>query len=795
MNMKNKNIKDTSPVSDIVNIFLANWYWFVISIVVCILLAFYYERSTPQIYRRTASVFIKVAAKGMQMPTAATAISEVDVLKTVSSVDNEILIFKSKRLMEEVVRRLKLDISYKGHGRLRYWEMYNQSPVIAEFPGDTDFKNFSFIVTPLNEMEVSLSHFKGNIISAVDEDYTVTAQFNDTTKTPIGNVVITPSINYDESWYNREFTIVKSGVEAVALACKSGLIAEPAGGLSSVVNLTINDVSPKRAEDILNTLIEVYNEDAVNDKNRVAESTSDFINERLILIEQELGGVDSQIADFKSENRLTDISSEAGVYMSSLNTYQQEILGLQTQKELSSYIKEYISDSRNRAELIPSNTGITDANLEGQIQSYNQLMLERNKLIDNSGSRNPVLLEINASLSSMQQTIIRTLDNFIAGLELKISSLRSAEYRTQKRIASVPSQQKYVLSVERQQKIKESLYLFLLNKREENALSKAVTEDNARVIDPAMGSNTPIAPNSKVIMLAGLVMGVFLPACILWLIVLLDNRVKGKKDIEALSIPLLAEIPQYHRNESERNRLVVINPESNNYISEAFRIMRANMQFIKKGNEDPRVIMFTSLFPGAGKTFVSSNFAVSLAMSGMRVVILDLDIRLGTLSGHLGKKSKGITDYLVSDSDDLSEIIHRSESSKNLYYISRGTVPPNPSELLLSDRLDYLIKLLRKAYDYIIIDSVPSNVIADAIIANRVADATMYVIRANKLDKRYLPDIEELYENDKLRNMHIILNGTKHTDRRYGGYYGYYGYYSSGNSNRSLLKRIIRKRK
>lgn len=793
MNKKNKNIKDNSSIGDIISVFTGNWYWFMLSVIVCTLSAYYYYSSTPQIYRRTASIFIKVAAKGMQMPTAATAISEVDVLKTVSSVDNEILSIKSRRLMEEVVRRLKLDISYKGHGKFRYWEMYNLSPVIAEFPGDTDFRSFSFIVTPLNEKEVRLSGFNGNIVSAVDKDYSMTVLLNDTTDTPIGKVFITPSLNYDKSWYNTEFTIVKSNVESVALACKSGLIVEPAGGLSSVVNLTINDVSPKRAEDILNTLIEVYNEDAVNDKNRLAESTSEFINERLILIEQELSGVDSKIADFKSENRLTDISSEAGTYASNLNAYQQQILSLQTQRELSSYIKKYISDPNNLTKLVPSNTGISDANIEAQIQSYNELLLQRNRMLDNGGSRNPVLLEINGTLSSMQQAIVRTLDNFITGLDLKISNLRSAENRTQQRIASVPSQQQYVLSVERQQKIKESLYLFLLNKREESELSKAVTEENARVIDPAIGSNAPVSPNFRVIMLAGLVMGLFLPACILWLIVILDNRVKRKKDIESLSIPFLAEIPQYLRGKSEGNSLIVISPESNNYISEAFRIMRANLQFLRKGNENPKVLMFTSLFPGAGKTFVSSNFAVSLAMSGLRVIILDLDIRLGTLSAHLGKRAKGITDFLISDNDDLSEIIHGSLSSKNLDYISRGTVPPNPSELLLSNRLDLLIKLLRETYDYIIIDSVPSNVIADAIITNRVADATLYVIRANRLDKKYLPDIEELDESGKLHNMHIILNGVKHSERKYGSYYGYYGYGSGKKKDRNILKRIIRK--
>lgn len=772
----NKKIRSSSSISlsDIIPILFRKWYWFAISIAICLSLAFYYERSTPQIYKRSATVFIKVAAKGMQMPTAATAIAEVDVLKTVSSVDNEILIFKSKRLMREVARRLRLDVSYKGHGRFRDWEMYNLSPVNVQFSDEVNLKNFSFELMPINEKEVVLSKFSGNTLFRVDEDYSITAILNDTIDTPVGRIVINPTINYSEDIYKKQFSVVKSNIEAVALACSGGLIAEPAGGLSSVVKLTINDVSPQRAEDILNTLIEVYNEDAINDKNKVAESTSEFINERLILIEQELGGVDSQIADFKSENKLTDISSEAGMFMNSLNSYQQEILSLQTQKELSGYIKQYISNPKNLIELIPSNTGISDANIESQIQAYNTLLLERNKLLESGGNRNPFLLEMNATLSSMQQTIIRTVDAFIAGIDMKIDNLTAVEERTMKRIAAVPSQQKYVLSVERQQKIKESLYLFLLNKREESALSKAVTEENARIIDSAMGSDAPISPNSNVIMLAGLVMGVFIPSCVLWLTVAFDTRIKSKKDLEILSIPLLAEIPLHERDKNEKNELIVLHDDDNNRIVEAFRIMRANMQFIKDGNGNPKVIMFTSLFPGAGKTFVSSNFAMSLAMAGNKVVILDMDIRRGSLSKHFGRKITGLTDYLISDDDDYSGIIHKSLKNNNLYYVGRGTVPPNPSELLLNQRLDKLIDKLKAEFDYIIIDSVPSNVIADAIIVNRIADITMYVVRAYKLDKHFLSEIQDLYDDNKFKNLNLILNGVKHTGGKYDSYYGYY---------------------
>lgn len=764
-------------IIDLVRMGLANWYWFVLSVLICMGLTFFYLKSKPFVYTRTASVLIKDEMRGAQLATEASTFEELNMLNVKSSVDNEVLVFKSKRLMEEVARRLRLDVSYKVHRRLRDVELYTQSPVILRFPDATEGMSFSLTVTPLSDKEVSLSDFPKQDDS-IPPVKNLNVLLNDTVDTPIGRVVVQPSLYYTEDTYGEPIHVRKNNLKMVAMACNGGLQSTLASKTATIINLSLNDAVPQRAEDIINTLIDVYNEDAVNDKNRIAVNTSNFINDRLIIIEKELGGVDSEIETYKKENRLTDIKSEAGVYLQTTSRFQQENLELENQRTLVKYIREYLTDPLKSADLIPSNTGLSDINIERQITEYNELLLKRDKLIGNSSDRNPVVMDLNNSLAAMRQTIIRTMDNLIASLNIKIQNTVEQETQTMRRIAAVPTQQKYVLSVERQQKIKEALYLYLLNKREENALSMSITESNARIIDPATGSNVPVSPKVKMIILAAFVLGCSIPAGILWLLTILDTRVHSCKDVEGkLSAPFLGEIPFREKEKGEKEPGLIVRENSRDAVSEAFRIVRTNMDFMRAGLENMQVVMFTSLNVSAGKTFVSSNLAMSLAMAGKKVVLVDLDIRKGTLSGHMHSSTAGVTNYLSDKIGDVDSLIRKSEYHPNLDIVANGPVPPNPAELLLSERLDKLITELRKRYDYVILDNVPSNMIADAVIVNRVADLTVYVIRAGSLDRRQLPEIEQLFRQKKFRNMALLLNGVKYKHSRYGYYkYGYYGY-------------------
>lgn len=766
---------------DLLRIGLANWYWFVLSVVVSMGIAFLYLKSTPYVYTRTASVLIKDEMRGGQLATEATAFEELNMLNVKSSVDNELLVFKSKRLMTEVARRLRLDVSYRMRTRLRDVELYTRSPITVQFPDATEGMSFSFKVTPLSEKEILFTDFPEpeDSVPPVKE---IRALLNDTVTTPVGRVVVMPSLHYTEDYYRVPVMVKKSNLKAVAMACNAGLQSTLASKMATIINLSINDVSPTRAEDIINTLIAVYNEDAINDKNQIAINTSNFINERLIIIEKELGGVDAEIETYKKENRLTDITSETGMYLQTSSRYQQEGLGLDNQLTLAKYIRNYLTDPLKSADLIPANTGISDTNIEGLIGEYNDLLLKRDKLIGNSSDRNPVVMDMNNSLDALRQTIIRSVDNLITGLNIKIKNIRSQEEQTNRRISAVPTQQKYVLSVERQQKIKEALYLYLLNKREENALSQSITESNARIIDPATGNSQPISPKVKMVLLAALVMGCAVPAGILWLLTIMDTRVRGRKDVEDnLSVPFLGEIPlQDKTKKKERKFVMAVRENGRDAVSEAFRIVRTNMDFMRVNSEQEQmqVIMFTSLNPDAGKTFVSSNLAMSLALAGKRVVLVDLDIRKGTLSSNIGLLKEGVTNYLSGKITATAPIIQQSEYHPNLDIITKGPVPPNPAELLLSKRLEDMIAELKEKYDYVILDNVPSNMIADAVIVNRVADLTIYVIRAGKMDRRQLPEVEKLYKQRKFRNMAVLLNGVAYKRSGYGYYkYGYYGRY------------------
>lgn len=752
-------------LSDLINLLWLNWKWFVLSIVVCVGIAVFYLQSTSKEYSRSATVLIKDNSKGGAPMGESALFQDFNMFNIKNSVDNELLVFQSKRLMRDVVTRLGLDKSYKVRKGLKKVELYTHSPVMVQFANEDHPNELSLTIEPISEAEVILSDFseKG------EKDMTVT--LGDTVNTPVGRLVVVPSLYYGEDYYDRKIWMSKFDVKKIALGYQQKLNVSLANKQATIINLSIVDESIPRAEDVLNTLIAIYNEDAINDKNQIAINTSEFINERLIIIEKELGSVDSDIEAFKRENQLTDIRSETGVYLQESSAYSKEALTLENQITLAKFIREYLTDPAKNADLIPSNTGVSDVNIETQISEYNEMLLRRNKLISNSSERNPVVMDLNNSLVAMKQTIIRAIDNLIVGLNIQIRNTQEREAQTVKRITAVPSQQKYVLSVERQQKIKEELYLYLLNKREENALTQAITESNARIIDPATGSDDPVAPRTMIILLAALMLGGIIPAGVLWLKEMLNTAVRNRKDVQdVVTMPFLGEVPLRNKKDGAE---IVVHRNGRDSISEAFRIVRTNMEFMRVKKKDMKVITITSAFPGSGKTFVAINLGMSLSLTGKKVVLVDLDIRKGTMSERIHLTSKGVTSYLSGQENDISEIVTPSGLDEHLDLIAAGPVPPNPAELLLSDRLDALIAYLREHYDYVLLDNVPSLQVADAFIVNRVVDMTIYLVRVGKYPRRMLPELEGLYKQEKFTNMALLLNGVDHKKTGYGYGYGY----------------------
>lgn len=766
-NSSNKNDQGLNIV-DLFMYLASQWKWFLLSILICGGIAWYNYARAPLVYFRSATVIIKDPSN----KASTSGLDRFDNFINKVNVANEILQFRSKKLMREVVQRVHADVSYQIKDGLRSNELYNESPVLVSLPDALPEQSFSFTMTLKDAKTVTLSDFSG-----IEAKPSYEVALNDTVTIIEGmNVVVTATNYLRDSWLNTPIRVQKLPVESMVNYYKNALGIQQEEEEASILTLALKDSSPARAEDVLNTLITVYNEEAIKEKNQVAVNTANFINERLIIIERELGNVESNLESFKQRNQIVDIASSAGMYMTESQKYNADAMELETQLRLANFIKDYLTDPSKETDLIPSNTGISDMNIENQISLYNAAKLKRDHLIDDSSVNNPVVQELNNSLRAMKQSIIRAVDNMIVSLNVKRNDAQNREMRAQDRVTAIPTKERQMLSIERQQKIKEALYLFLLNKREENALSQAMADNNARVIDGAEGSNAPISPNRNRILLLGLLVGIALPGAVCLAILFMDTRVHGRKDIEGVtSVPYLGEIPlDKEAMKDHRKKVMAVKEQGDDIVSEAFRILRTNMAFLSKKDKPAQVITFTSFNIGAGKTFIARNLSMSLAYLKKRVVMVDLDIRKGTLSRHFGHYHVGVTNYLSDNTVKVDDIIQHQEGFD---LIPAGILAPNPAELLMDNRLDELMDELRARYDYIIVDNVPVGLIADATIANRIADLTIFVVRAGKLDRRQLPDIEKLYQEKKLKNMALVLNGANPERHGYGYSYGYgYGY-------------------
>ena len=762
---------------DLFAYFASKWKWFLLSILVCGGIAWYMYARAPFVYFRSATVIIKDPSN----KTATTGLDRYDNIINKVNVANEVLQFRSKRLMREVVQRVNADVSYQVKDGLRHNELYSLSPVRISFIDSIPQRYLALTMTVNDKNTVTLTCLDG---FGTDKSYNV--KLNQRVK--LGNgvrLVATPTNYFSEKWYGQPIEVRKLPLDGVVNRYKGSIGIQQEEEESSILTLSLKDSSPERAEDILNMLITVYNEEAIKDKNQVAVNTANFINERLIIISKELGGVESELESFKQQNQIVDLSSAASMYMNQSQTYNASVLELQTQLRLANFIKDYLTDPTKETDLIPSNTGIGDMNIENQINLYNTAKLKRDRLVDDSSENNPVMAELNNSLRAMRQNIIRAVDNMIVSLNVKINDAQNHQMRAQSRVTAIPKKERRMLSIERQQKIKEALYLYLLNKREENALSQAMADNNARVIDGAEGPSAPISPQRNRILVLGVLIGLALPAVAFLAIMFMDTRVRGRRDIEKkLNVPFLGEIP-LDKDVARRRAddpVVVTGDDTGSIVSEAFRVLRTNMTFMSKREHPTQVVTFTSFNEGAGKTFISRNLAMSLVSAQKRVVLVDLDIRKGTLSHYFhdpaNKNHAGVTNYLSDASVTVDDIVRHFD---HFDVITAGPMAPNPAELLIDARLDDLMAELRRRYDYIIADSVPVGIIADASIINRIADMTIFVVRAGRLDRRQLPDIESLYEDKKLNNMALVLNGVDLSHHGYGYGYGYgYGRYGYG---------------
>lgn len=773
-------------LQDVLQQCLSHWYWFLISLAVVMGFAFAYLLSTPPTYTRTAALLIKDEGKGQSLSSdVGSSFSNMGLFQINTNINNEIYSLQSSAIMLDVVRRLHLNIDYKVDGTFYKKTVYgSELPYRVEFFDLQDNDNLSFTLVTSADGQISLQEFTHN---GTEMTTVPRGMAGDTLSTPAGRVLVTP-VARQEGTDVPPLYVTRSDVYGTVGACSSHLSVAQLNDQSTIINLTYTDVCTQRAEDVLNTLISVYNENWVKDRNQIAVSTSMFINERLAVIERELGNVDEDISSYKSEHLLPDVQTAASMYMTQSSETNARILALNTQLSMARYIRNYLTAASSRNQLLPANSGIESANIESQISQYNAMQLQRNNLVSNSSEQNPLVIDLDQSLKAMRGAIVTSIDNLMVTLNTQLQSLRQSEQHTTARLAENPSQGKYLLSVERQQKVKEALYLFLLQKREENELSQAFTAYNSRIITPPNGSNAPTAPVRNTILLIAVFIGLALPAAVIILRVMLVTTVRGRKDLEGIRPPFMGEIPQCgskakHRlgkkPEEHTEMQFVVKEKSRDIINEAFRVVRTNFEFVIGNSPNCRIIMVTSFNPGSGKTFVTANLASCLAIKGKKTVMVDLDLRRASLSKAITHTHTGISNYLAGQPVSLNDILQREVNGlSNLDLVPVGVLPPNPTELLVSERLEEFLNQLKQRYDYIFIDCPPVEIVADAAIISKWADMTLFVIRAGLLERSMLPELDRLYSEDKYKNLSVILNGTEAASGRYGYHrYGYrYGY-------------------
>lgn len=775
-----KPADDFIRIQDLWGLFVPKWRWFVLSLFVTMSVAVLYLMSTPAIYTRSAAILVKDDSKSGSSGGAMSEFSDMGIFRSNTNINNELFTLKSPALMTEVVRRLRLNETYTVRKGLKNVDLYKANPVAVTF-GEVMEKPVSFTIRIDSKDAFTISGLK---VAGAESENTFAGRMGDSIQTAAGTLFISPTKFYSDACIGTSIRYAIGKADAAADRYLHALRVELGSKEATIINLSINDTSIARAEDILNTLIEVYNEKWIQDKNQIAVSTSQFIGDRLSVIESELGHVDENISSFKSEHLLPDVQAASSLYMAQSAENKKELLTLNTQLSTARYIlKELKEKSLNQP--LPTNSGIANSNIENQINEYNNMVLNRNRLIANSSEKNPLVKDLASSLQSMQRTIIQSVDNLIVSLNTQIHSIRQQEATTTSQLASNPSQAKYLLSVERQQKVKEELYLYLLQKREENELSQAFTAYNTRVITAPRGSTLPTAPIKKNILLIAFALGLFIPAVTIFIMENMNTRVRGRKDLDNMNIPFVGEIPMDNNTKKKMGKKakeneydIVVKEKNRNMINEAFRVVRTNLEFMAQGN---KVVMISSMNPGSGKTFITMNLAISFAIKGKKVVVVDLDMRRASLSTYVDKPKTGISNYLGGQVSDWKEIVVNNIVHASLDVIPVGTIPPNPSELLFSSKMEILIESLRKEYDFVFIDCPPVEIVADTSIIAKWADITLFIVRSGLMEREMLPVVDSYYAERKFNNMALLLNGTTVA---YGGKYGYhrYGYhYGYGN--------------
>ncbi|SCX94819.1 capsular exopolysaccharide family [Nonlabens sp. Hel1_33_55] len=771
-----ENIQNTSSdtsIGQLIAPYLRVWPWLILSVFIALLGAFLYLRYTAKSYQASASIIIKDTQGGGGFSELST-FQDIGVLgSSGNSLANEIEILTSKRLVRAVVNELHLGVQILQEGNIKITDVYTEFPYAARFIDDVGSSPKDRKTQSIYLKTVSDSSFAFKLVE--NEPY---QEFNFDTPLllPQGSLFLTPkSLISPPSNFGREYVIKMLNAENLVSSIASRLQVSTGSRGGSVLNLSLTDNVLARAVDILNELVIQYNADAINDKNLVATNTARFIEERIEAISVDLDSVENTIQDFKTSNNISNIEAQSQMNLDFSSEFTKRLIEAESELQVGNFLQQSLQ-STPLGELLPGNVGLQSLEINTGLDQYNRLALRYQELLKTSTELNPTVIQYRDQLTTLRNSILSSLSGYLSALRIKRNALSAQESKVDDRIAEVPEAERVFRGIARNQTIIESIYLFLVTKREETAISLAVTAPKAKVVDAAWGSTSSIAPKSNVIYSGALISGLLIPLAFVYLMGLFNNKIENRKDVtnRLSNTPFLGEVPELSSDESD-----MIEKNDRSVLAESFRILRTNLQYklsaLGSSVKSP-VVIVTSSVKGEGKTFVSFNLAMTMANSGKNVLLIGGDIRNPQLHRYLEKGSKnlkGVTEFLVYPEYKPEELIHESDANPNLKIFLSGAIPPNPAELWMSSRVDELLAYGKANYDVVIIDSAPSMLVTDTLLISDKADVTVYVARANYTEKPLLDFVSDTIESEKLKNVAMVLNNVKIANFGYGNKYAY----------------------
>ena len=764
----------------LINKYIGYWKWFVLSFLISVIVAFTILNFTLPQYEAIASIKIKNEKRGDR--STSSAFQDLGIMSSgyKDEIKDEIVILNSRSLIEEVIKTLQLNIKFYTkknkfsnflddnfgvHSEFYEKESYENPPLKLNF-----FISDSALFKTKRNFLIKINSLNDYTYSDIEKITSIKKAFGEKLTTDFGSLSITPNVDLKrDTLINKSIRVsitpLKELIDSYVKSISIGANSE----FSSIVNLGIADGTKQKAEDFLNTLVEKYNSRAVSLKQELSLSTSKFVSKRLDIISKELGDVDVTALAIKSRYGISDQASKVSLNMQSSVQLERQVSDANTKLETIKMMKEFVSQDNSDA-LIPD-LGIGDGNANTLQNQYNKLVIEKKRLLKTSTEKNPTVVNIDDQLTSLKQNIKQGLNNLESNQKASVDNLTQQYGVFSSRVYAAPKQEKLVRDIARQQQIKEELYLYLLRKREETAISLGAADPNATIIDSAQSLPWPKSPKKKVFLLIAGLIGLLIPAGFLYLLELLDTKIHTKEEIEkALNVPIIGDIPKL----ASSKKRYLISEQDNTSTAEAFRILRTNINFIVTNADNKgKVIFITSTIANEGKSLVSTNLATALAIAGKKTLILGMDIRAPKIESYLnGKSLHGVTNYIVDSNLEPKDIIMKAPNIPNLHIASSGNLAPNPSELLMHSRVGELFSFAKDNYEYIIVDTAAYSMVTDTLLLSSHADAFIYVIRVNFLEKRMLKYIKSLYNNKRLPKMSILINGIDHKNS-YGYGYGY----------------------